>query len=365
MAIVFRKNDQNAEILNESKFAQEDSMQEYLINNPEIVPVYEIEEDARLLIVAREFSTASGPIDALGFDEYGNIYVIETKLFKNPDKRTVLAQAMDYGAALWKHHANAEDFFGQLDEYAYKYFDQGFKDKFCDFFGVEDSESDLAFDNIKSNLEDGSIKFVVMMDKLEARLKDLISYINQNSKFDVYAVELDFYKHDEFEVVIPKLYGAEVRKEVNLHTPTVQKRGKWDDQSFRVKVDELAPDQKRAVLAIYDWVVESSDKLMFGTGAARASVNPRFFVFNKNSFFTLYSDGQMSINFGYIDTVDKRVELMRFLNKELGFKKFNYKAEELASQYPTVDREQVFINYQRIIDTLDKFITKFKEGGKL
>ena len=336
MAIVFRKNDQNAEILNESKFAQEDSMQEYLINNPEIVPVYEIEEDARLLIVAREFSTASGPIDALGFDEYGNIYVIETKLFKNPDKRTVLAQAMDYGAALWKHHANAEDFFGQLDEYAYKYFDQGFKDKFCDFFGVEDSESDLAFDNIKSNLE-----------------------------FDVYAVELDFYKHDEFEVVIPKLYGAEVRKEVNLRTPTVQKRGKWDDRSFRVKVDELAPDQKRAVLAIYDWVVESSDKLMFGTGAARASVNPRFFVFNKNSFFTLYSDGQMSINFGYIDTVDKRVELMRFLNKELGFKKFNYKAEELASQYPTVDREQVFINYQRIIDTLDKFITKFKEGGKL
>lgn len=365
MAIVFRKNDQNAEILNESKFAQEDSMQEYLINNPEIVPVYEIEEDARLLIVAREFSTASGPIDALGFDEYGNIYVIETKLFKNSDKRTVLAQAMDYGAALWKHHANAEDFFGQLDEYAYKYFDQGFKDKFCDFFGVEDSESDLAFDNIKSNLEDGSIKFVVMMDKLEARLKDLISYINQNSKFDVYAVELDFYKHDEFEVVIPKLYGAEVRKEVNLRTPTVQKRGKWDDQSFRVKVDELAPDQKRAVLAIYDWVVESSDKLMFGTGAARASVNPRFFVFNKNSFFTLYSDGQMSINFGYIDTVDKRVELMRFLNKELGFKKFNYKAEELASQYPTVDREQVFINYQRIINTLDKFITKFKEGGKL
>ena len=53
MAIVFRKNNQNAEILNESKFAQEDSMQEYLISNPEIVPIYEIEEDARLLVAAR------------------------------------------------------------------------------------------------------------------------------------------------------------------------------------------------------------------------------------------------------------------------------------------------------------------------
>ncbi len=56
------------------------------------------------------------------------------------------------------------------------------KISFVIFFGVEDSESDLAFDNIKSNLEDGSIKFVVMMDKLEARLKDLISYINQKFK---------------------------------------------------------------------------------------------------------------------------------------------------------------------------------------
>ena len=134
MAIVFRKNNQNAEILNESKFAQEGSMQEYLISNPEIVPIYEIEEDARLFVVAREFPTASGPIDALGFDEHGNIYVIETKLFKNPDKRTVLAQVMDYGAALWKHHSNAGDFFDHLDEYSYKYFDQDFKEKFCSFF---------------------------------------------------------------------------------------------------------------------------------------------------------------------------------------------------------------------------------------
>lgn len=60
------------------------------------------------------------------------------------------------------------------------------------------------------------------MDKLDARLKDLISYINQNSKFDIYVVELDFYKHNEFEVVILKLYGAEVRKEVSSRTAYVQ-----------------------------------------------------------------------------------------------------------------------------------------------
>ena len=104
---------------------------------------------------------------------------------------------------------------------------------------------------------------------------------------------------------------------------------------------------------------------MFGTGIARATVNPRFFDFNKNSFFTLYSDGQMSINFGYVDTVAKRVELMQFLNKELGFMKFNYKDEELISQYPVIEKGKVFVNYQRIIDTLDKFTAKFKEKEEL
>ena len=45
--------------------------------------------------------------------------------------------------------------------------------------------------------------------------------------------------------------------------------------------------------------------------------------------------------------------------------KFNYKDEELISQYPVIDKGKVFVNYQRIIDTLDKFTAKFKEKEEL
>jgi hypothetical protein len=64
------------------------------------------------------------------------------------------------------------------------------------------------------------------MDKLEDRLKDLILYVNQNSKFDIYAVELEYYKHAEFEIMIPKLFGNEVKKDI----PT-QQSNRWSDST--------------------------------------------------------------------------------------------------------------------------------------
>ncbi len=91
MTLIISENGKGAQRLAPSSFDKEDYLQQYIYNNPDAIPVYEIDEDIRLLVLAREFSTASGPIDALGVDQYGNIYLIETKLYKNPDKRTVVA----------------------------------------------------------------------------------------------------------------------------------------------------------------------------------------------------------------------------------------------------------------------------------
>jgi len=207
MAIIISKDGKNAEKLDQSHFGLEDKLQQYIYDNPDSIPLYDIDEDTRLFIAAREFSTKSGPIDALGFDASGNIYVVETKLYKNPDKRTVVAQALDYGASLWRHSVDFEQFIQQLDSHCQKQFDIS-----AEFFQLE--SADDAISSIKSNLSDGSIKFVVLMDKLHDALKDLVIFVNQNSKFDLYAVELEYYKHASFEIIIPKLYGAEVKKEV-------------------------------------------------------------------------------------------------------------------------------------------------------
>ena len=109
MSIIISKNGKEAKKIDEQEIEKERDLQVYIHSNPEAIPVYEIQEDKRLLVVAREFQTKSGPIDALAIDKDGDIYIVETKLYKNPDKRTVVAQALDYGAALWKQEINVEE----------------------------------------------------------------------------------------------------------------------------------------------------------------------------------------------------------------------------------------------------------------
>jgi len=103
MALIISQKGKKTQKIDKSDFEKEGNLQSYIHENPESIPVYEIEESKRLFVVAREFKTESGPIDALAVDKDGDIYVVETKLYKNPDKRTVVAQALDYGASLWRH----------------------------------------------------------------------------------------------------------------------------------------------------------------------------------------------------------------------------------------------------------------------
>ncbi|MEW6558511.1 MAG: hypothetical protein AB1349_14375 [Elusimicrobiota bacterium] len=113
MAIIISKNGKNAQKIEGAVDVTEDYLQKYIYDNPETLPLYEIKENIRILIVAREFNTGSGPIDALGIDKDGEIYIIETKLYKNSDKRLVVAQVLDYGASLWHFYNNYDDFFSK------------------------------------------------------------------------------------------------------------------------------------------------------------------------------------------------------------------------------------------------------------
>jgi hypothetical protein len=219
MAIIISKNGKGAVKVDKSSFELEDHLQQYIYNNPETIPLYDIQEDIRLLILAREFTTPSGSIDALGVDKDGEIYLVETKLYKNPDKRPVVAQVLDYGASLWSHFSDFNDFITQINFHLTKDFKVGLNQRIRDFFGLPTEEIDTLLENIKQNLRSGNFKFVVLMDHLHDRLKDLIIFLNNNSEFTIYAVELEYYKHTDFEILIPKLYGAQIKKDLGTKSP--------------------------------------------------------------------------------------------------------------------------------------------------
>jgi hypothetical protein len=77
-------------------------IQSLIHNHPEILPVADFDESfSPAISVGREITTNAGSIDNLYVSPTGSITVVETKLWKNPEKhRTVVAQVIDYAKEL-------------------------------------------------------------------------------------------------------------------------------------------------------------------------------------------------------------------------------------------------------------------------
>lgn len=311
MAIIVSKNGKDAEKIDPSAFGAEAYLQRYIVENPASLPLYEIGEDVRLLVAAREFPTPSGPIDALGVDAEGRIYVIEAKLYKNPDKRLVLAQVFDYGAALWRRYGGSPDFAAKLDEHARKHFDLPLRQKAMDFFGISEQEVACLLEQARGHLDDGRLRFVILMDHLDERMRDLILFVNQNSRFDLYGVELEFYRYDDYEILIPRLFGAEVQKTGG----TGSARKRWDEGSFLEQASTaLEGAQLESVRAMLAFAKERCDDMGWGSGAVSGSFSPKFFAMSPKSLYTVYADGRLVLNFGWLHESDST----RGLAGELG-----------------------------------------------
>lgn len=305
MAIVISKNGKNAVKIDKTNFDQEDHLQKYIFDNPDSLPLYEIKEDIRLLILAREFPTQSGPIDAIGIDKEGEIYIVETKLYKNTDKRIVVAQILDYGASLWRHSNDFSEFLATLDQHTQKAFNLRTTDKIKEFFQISDEDVEILIEKVKSNLGDGIFHFVIPMDKLDDRLKDLILYINQNSQFDIYAVELEYYKHAEYEIIIPKIFGAEVKKDINVSSANGSRRRWTEAEMLDDAKQKLSNEEYVAFERIYEFSKQNATEIRLGTGSY-GSFSPIFEKLSNKSLFTLSTDKRLAFNFEWITKDNER-----------------------------------------------------------
>lgn len=358
MAIIISQDGKKTVKVEKSDFENEKDMQEYISQNPEAIPIYEIEEDKELFVVAREFQTESGPIDALAIDKDGDIYIVETKRFINPDKRTVVAQALDYGASMWKHSNNFGSFKNKLDEEIKTKFKISFEEKIKEIFGLEDDELQVLIDAMEKNLNEGNLKFVILMDSIDDRLKDLIIYINKNSQFDIYAVELERYKHDSYEIIIPKLFGAEVRKSLS-NGPSSGRQIWTEDMFLKDTGEKLKQKQFEAVQKLFLFSKKHATDLGLGTGTGRGSINP---VFNKlsstNGTFSLKTTGKLGFKIDWvlkkgINEAQKR--LLNGIKNELG---------KIGIIMNENTRESTYISSDELTEKVDDIIRIFETALK-
>lgn len=359
MVIIISKNGKNAKRVDQSHFDLEAYLLNYIYDNPDAIPIYEIEENTRLLILAREFATASGPIDALGIDKNGNIYLIETKLYKNPDKRKVVAQVLDYGASLWRSSIDFNEFTAELGKHTNKQFNSSLNEKIKNFFTLTEEAVLSVLDNMRANLNSGTFKFVILMNKVHDQLKDLILFLNQNSQFDVFAVELEYYKHEDFEIMIPKIYGTEVRKVV-VGPSGGSARRKWDEASFFDHAAKLLDEQQlQAVQKLYEFSKEKADDMSWGTGATYASFMPRFSTISKTkSLYTVLSSGHISLNFGWLNETETAREARDKFKGELDARNLFSIPKDYEGRYPGYTIEEWHKNVDGFIEAVTSLISE-------
>ena len=316
VSIIISQAGRNAQRVERTVIQEESYLQQYIYDHPDTLPLQGIKDDLKLLILAREFPTASGPIDALGVDGDGDIYLIETKLYKNPDKRLVLAQILDYGAALWRAYEDPEALLERIDEILTARSQATLSSRVSDFYSLEGPALTEFTDNVKRSVSDGRFHFVVLMDSLDDRLKDLISFINANSNFDILGVGLEFYQHEGLDILIPTLFGAEAKK--RAANSSGGPRRKWDGPSFFIDAHERLDDQAVAALRqLFDWTTEHADVVSWGNGTRSGSFSAKFAKVEPRSLFSAYSNGNLCLNFPLLNSTSESQQWARRFGEEL------------------------------------------------
>jgi len=358
MPILVTPPNRKAVRVNRKRFSQEMDLQKYIHENPGAIPIEDIKEDVQLLILERESPTPVGPIDILATDSDGDIYIIETKLYRNPDKRQVLAQVLDYGAALWGLVSDPDEWLQQLEMRRANKSEEGLVELFETNFG----NNQQVMDGIKSSLQNGTYHFLILMDEVHSPLKNLILYINENSRFSVYAVEMELYEHDGYQILIPHLFGAESQKKAT--SVSQSNRRKWDEHSFFEDAQaKLEQEEIDVIRKIYNAACEFADQIFWGTGKDKGSFNPKVNVISSTkSLFNIYSDGLLTMSYAWLDDDDFAIRCGELLKaKFMAIKPLREVIETSNRKFPSVPISIWMPYTDELIRLLSNYVDECKE----
>ncbi|TET22989.1 MAG: hypothetical protein E3J71_04025 [Candidatus Stahlbacteria bacterium] len=310
MRIMVRsKGEKGWKPLDESHYDSEAHLQELLNKDISLIPI-----EPPLLTCASEFGLpGSGATDIVAVDQDGAITIVECKLAKSHEvRRMVIGQLLEYAAFLTK--MPVDDFLERFDELAKAPLFGTLAEK------LEDFEESMFKENLADNLKQGRFTLIVAVDSINEELREIILYLNAHSDCTVGALELEYFKDDKRELLVPRLYGGpEVKEATGKQRPTAKRR-KWDEVSFFEEARKLGDDLFPLVRNLYEFTKMEADKASWGTGAVSGSFTFKMETSKGNtSIFSLFTDGFIYINFNYLSfvTPNEDMETLRIKLNEI------------------------------------------------
>ena len=188
--IIFKQDDGKMAKIMSSRYDDESLLQSLIKDYPTLLPNVLSE---KIFTLVDEYPTDTGNIDILCVDEEGRIYIVETKLEKNSDRRTIIAQLLDYATQMGKE--TFDNFQNKIKERTEKSINE--------ILGELGENAEIS-ERIKQSLAEKNFVLVVAMDNIDPKLKDIIIYLNQDWEMDIFGLELNrYYIEGKGEVFVP------------------------------------------------------------------------------------------------------------------------------------------------------------------
>ncbi|MBN1545151.1 MAG: hypothetical protein JW902_00665 [Syntrophaceae bacterium] len=303
-----KKTEKTWKLVESAAYEAEAELQKILAESPELISIQDVRPGAGTLVFAvREFPLPIGSVDLLAFSPQGDIAVIECKLATNPEiKRKVIGQALEYGASMWKMTYN------ELDEAVKRITKMNLAE--CVRSAVEEPDWDEeAFRvNVETALEDGSFILMIVVDEINEDLSRIVRFMNAcgNPAFSFSALEMRRFQSDQIEMLFPRVIGD---NRADIPTSNSNKRKRWTQETFFEDAEQRCnPSTVTLMKKLHEWSL-SNGKVRFGTGADSGSYT--FFREREGitgSIFSVFSRGDLTINFGYMEKIYSEQEINTF-----------------------------------------------------
>ncbi len=242
-------SDNNSEILKPVNPLLEKDIQDLIFEHPECLPISDIDESYNPVIpVCKELYTNAGPLDIFMITPNGDLVIIETKLWSNPEsRRKVVAQILDYAKELakWSYADLQRELNKKLNTKGNKLYD------IASNANSEFTLSEIDFvDAVSRNLRIGKFMLLVAGDGIREGAKSLVQFINQagNLNFSLAMIEIAIFKNSKNELILfPRTVVKTVEIEkINIEVPEgVAISSSIQEASNDISNDQTSPEVLR------------------------------------------------------------------------------------------------------------------------
>jgi len=225
--------------MEETPYDSENLLQELIAKHPDILAGEQInsEKPRRWLLITREMSVpdqddGSGrwSLDHLFLDQDGIPTLVEVKRSTDTRiRREVIGQILDYAAnavAYWPVEEIRAKFESRCTAN-----EESPDDVLANFLGA-DQDNDSFWLQVKTNLQAGRVRMVILADTIPAELLRIVEFLNvQMDPAEVLAIEVKQFVGKGVKTLVPRVMGqTETARQKKTSSTTAGKQ--WNEASF-------------------------------------------------------------------------------------------------------------------------------------